>query len=133
MNNTKTFDMIIAQMKQAKTMLNKDVETLQRQIQELYAAKNSLDKNKKKLQLELENSTIGFEARSAKILELSFKLSICENAAQERDAAVKDAREKDAKVLVLTRELDDAHSKIHDLESKLNELANTQVRTNIFM
>jgi myosin protein heavy chain len=118
---------------------------LQRQIQELQAANDRLDKSKKKLQSELEDATIELEAQRTKVLELEKKQkvfdkvvaeekAISEQYAQERDGAERDAREKETKVLSLTRELDEAYEKIEDLESKrktlqneLDELANTQV------
>ena len=53
------------------------------------------------------------------------------------DGAEREAREKETKVLSLTRELDEAYEKIDDLEGKrkglqneLDELANTQVSCN---
>lgn len=55
---------------------------------------------------------------------------------RERDAAERDARDKETEVLSLTRELVEAYEKIEDLETKrktmqneLDELANNQVRS----
>lgn len=122
------------------------MEALQRQVQELIAANDRLDKSKKKLQSELEDATIELEVQRTKVLELEKKQKnfdkvlaeekvISEQFAQERDAAERDAREKETKVLSLTRELDEAYEKIEDLETKrktlqneLDELANNQVR-----
>lgn len=50
-----------------------DVETLQRQVEELQAANDKLDKSKKKIQAELEDSNIDLEAQRAKVLELEKK------------------------------------------------------------
>lgn len=133
------------ELEESKKKLNKDVEALQRQIQELIAANDRLDKSKKKLQSELEDATIELEAQRTKVLELEKKQknfdkvlaeekAVSEQFAQERDAAEREAREKETKVLSLTRELDEAYEKIDDLDSKrktlqneLDELANTQV------
>lgn len=122
------------------------MESLQRQIQELQAQNDRLDKSKKKIQSELEDATIELETQRTKVLELEKKQknfdkvlaeekAVSEQNAQERDAAERDAREKETKVLSLTRELDEAYEKIEDLESKrkslqneLDELANTQVK-----
>lgn len=129
--------------------MSKDVEALQRQIQELIAANDRLDKSKKKLQSELEDATIELEAQRTKVLELEKKQknfdkvlaeekAVSEQFAQERDSAERDAREKETKVLSLTRELDEAYEKNDDLENKrkalqneLDELANTQVRNSL--
>lgn len=55
---------------------------------------------------------------------------------RKRDAAERDARDKETEVLSLTRELVEAYEKIEDLETKrktmqneLDELANNQVRS----
>jgi myosin protein heavy chain len=50
-----------------------DIEALQRQVEELQAANDKLDKSKKKLQAELEDSNIDLEAQRAKVLELEKK------------------------------------------------------------
>lgn len=117
---------------------------MQRQIQELQATNDRLDKSKKKIQSELEDATIELEAQRTKVLDLEKKQknfdkvlaeekAISEAHAQERDAAEREAREKETKVLSLTRELDEALDKIDDLEQKrkalqneLDELANSQ-------
>lgn len=53
--------------------LLQDVETLQRQVEELQAANDKLDKSKKKLQAELEDSNIDLETQRAKVIELEKK------------------------------------------------------------
>lgn len=141
----------VKELEESKKKLNKDVEALQRQIQELIAANDRLDKSKKKLQSELEDATIELEAQRTKVLDLEKKQknfdkvlaeekAVSEQFAQERDSAERDAREKETKVLSLTRELDEAYEKNDDLESKrkalqneLDELANTQVRVRNFL
>lgn len=138
---------LVKELEESKKKSNKDIEALQRQIQELIAANDRLDKSKKKLQSELEDATIELEAQRTKVLELEKKQknfdkvlaeekAVSEQYAQERDGAERDAREKETKVLSLTRELDEACEKIDDLETKrktlqneLDELANTQVRS----
>lgn len=69
---------------------------------------------------------------------LAEEKAVSEQFAQERDGAERDAREKETKVLSLTRELDEAYEKIDDLDNKrkalqneLDELANTQVRVSL--
>jgi myosin protein heavy chain len=49
------------------------MEALQRQVEELQAANDKLDKSKKKLQAELEDTNIDLEAQRAKVLELEKK------------------------------------------------------------
>jgi myosin protein heavy chain len=67
------------------------------------------------------------EALQEKVAELMTQI------AQERDAAERDAREKKTKVLSLTRELGESYVTIEEikrkpLQTKLDELTNTQVR-----
>lgn len=137
---------IAKELEEAKKKMNKDIEVLQRQILELQATNDRLDKSKKKIQSELEDATIELETQRTKVLDLEKKQknfdkvlaeekAVSEQHAQERDAAEREAREKETKVLSLTRELDEAYEKIDDLETKrkalqneLDELANTQVR-----
>lgn len=137
---------VVKELEESRKKCNKDIEALQRQIQELAAANDRLDKSKKKLQSELEDATIELEAQRTKVLDLEKRQknfdkvlaeekAVSEQFAQDRDAAERDAREKETKVLSLTRELDEAYEKIDDLELKrknlqneLDELANTQVR-----
>lgn len=136
---------VVKELEESRKKCNKDIEALQRQIQELTVANDRLDKSKKKLQSELEDATIELEAQRTKVLDLEKKQknfdkvlaeekAVSEQFAQDRDAAERDAREKETKVLSLTRELDEAYEKIDDLELKrknlqneLDELANTQV------
>ncbi|KAG4076752.1 hypothetical protein HA402_002039 [Bradysia odoriphaga] len=134
----------VKELEEARKKSNKDIEALQRQIQELQAANDRLDKSKKKIQSELEDATIELEAQRTKVLELEKKQknfdkvlaeekAISEQNSQDRDTAEREAREKETKVLSLTRELDEAYDKIEDLESKrkalqneLDDLANSQ-------
>jgi myosin protein heavy chain len=46
---------------------------LQRQVEELQAANDKLDKSKRKIQAELEDCTIDLEAQRAKVLDLEKK------------------------------------------------------------
>jgi myosin heavy chain 9/10/11/14 len=136
---------VVKELEESRKKLNKDIEALMRQIEELQAANDRLDKSKKKIQSELEDATIELELQRTKVLELEKKQknfdkvlaeekAISEQNAQERDAAEREAREKETKVLSLTRELDEQYEKNDDLETKrkalqneLDELANTQV------
>ncbi|CAO1373534.1 unnamed protein product [Diamesa serratosioi] len=135
---------VVKELEESKKKCNKDLEALQRQIQELQATNDRLDKSKRKVQSELEDATIELELQRTKVLELEKKQKnfdkvlaeekvVSEQFAQERDGAERDAREKETKVLSLTRELDEAYEKIEDLDSKrkvlqneLDDLANTQ-------
>lgn len=139
---------IVKELEESKKKLGKDMEALLRQVQELQAANDRLDKSKKKMQSELEDATIELETQRTKVLDLEKRQknfdkvlaeekAVSETNAQERDGAERDAREKETKVLSLTRELDEAYEKIDDLEGKrkglqneLDELANTQVSNN---
>ncbi|GAB0099171.1 Myosin heavy chain, non-muscle [Sergentomyia squamirostris] len=132
------------ELEEAKKKMNKDIEALQHQIQELQAANDRLDKSKKKVQSELEDATIELGVQRTKVLELEKKQknfdkvlaeekALSEKYSQDLDGAEREAREKETKVLSLTRELDDAYEKIDDLEGKrkalqneLDELANSQ-------
>ncbi|KAH8409637.1 hypothetical protein KR215_004167, partial [Drosophila sulfurigaster] len=94
------------ELEEGKERLNKDIEALERQVKELMAQNDGLDKSKKKIQSELEDATIELEAQRTKVLELKKKQknfdkilaeekAISEQIAQERDTAEREAREKE--------------------------------------
>lgn len=64
---------MVAQLEEIKKKQIKDIEALQRQVEEYRAANDKLDKSKKKLQAELEDLNIDLEAQRAKVLELEKK------------------------------------------------------------
>lgn len=122
----------------------KDMELLQRQVEELTAANDKLDKSKKKIAAELEDANIDLETQRQKVAELEKKQknfdkvlaeekAVSEQMAAERDAAEREAREKETRVLSLSRELDESSEKIEELErvkrqlqAELDELVNNQ-------
>ena len=73
-------------MEESKKKFNKDVETLQRQIQELQSANDRLDKSKKKIQSELEDATIELEAQRTNVLELEKKQKVFDKVIAEEKA-----------------------------------------------
>jgi myosin protein heavy chain len=131
-------------LEEARKRLVKDIEALQRQVEELQAANEKLDKSKKKIQAELEDSTIELDLQRAKVIELEKKQknfdkvlmeekAISMQYAELRDTAEREAREKETKVLSLTRELDELNDKVEELErgrkslqAELDELVNNQ-------
>ncbi|XP_011503112.1 PREDICTED: myosin heavy chain, non-muscle isoform X2 [Ceratosolen solmsi marchali] len=133
-----------AALEEARKRLVKDIEALQRQVEELQAANEKLDKSKKKIQAELEDSTIELDLQRAKVIELEKKQknfdkvlmeekAISMQYAELRDTAEREAREKETKVLSLTRELDELNDKVEELErgrkslqAELDELVNNQ-------
>nr|XP_029725304.1 myosin heavy chain, non-muscle-like [Aedes albopictus] len=126
---------IAKELEEAKKKMNKDIKVLQRQIFELQATNDRLDKSKTNIQSELEDATIELETQRTKGLDLEKKQknfdkvlaeekAVNDQHAQERDAAEREAREKEIKVLSLTRELDEAYEKIDDLETKRKALQN---------
>ncbi|KAK7870316.1 hypothetical protein R5R35_003705 [Gryllus longicercus] len=135
---------LVSQLEEVKKKQAKDIEALQHQVEELQAAHDKLDKSKKKLQAELEDANIDLEAQRAKVLELEKKQrnfdkvlseekAVSQQYAKERDIAELEAREKETRVLSLTRELDEQSEKVEELErirrqlqSELDELVNNQ-------
>lgn len=133
-----------AALEETRKRLVKDIETLQRQVEELQSANEKLDKSKKKIHAELEDMTIELDLQRAKVIELEKKQknfdkvlmeekAISMQYAELRDAAEREAREKETKVLSLTRELDEMNDKIEELErgrkslqAELDELVNNQ-------
>lgn len=63
----------VVQLEEQKKKMAKDLESLQRQVEELQAANDKLDKSKKKLQAELEDTTIDLETQRGKVVELEKK------------------------------------------------------------
>ncbi|XP_026804698.1 myosin heavy chain, non-muscle isoform X4 [Rhopalosiphum maidis] len=133
-----------AAMEASYKKIFKDVELLQRQIEELQATNDKLEKSKKKLQSELDDINIDLEAQRSKVIELEKKQrifdktlaeekAVSEQMAIERDTAEREAREKETRVLSLTRELDELMVKVEELErgkrtlqNELDELINNQ-------
>jgi len=59
------------------------VELLQRQIEELQATNDKLEKSKKKLQSELDDINIDLEAQRSKVIELEKKQRIFDKTLAE--------------------------------------------------
>lgn len=59
------------------------MEVLQRQIEELQATNDKLEKSKKKLQSELDDTNIDLEAQRAKVIELEKKQRIFDKTLAE--------------------------------------------------
>ncbi|XP_043216625.1 myosin heavy chain, non-muscle-like isoform X2 [Amphibalanus amphitrite] len=134
----------VQQLEEARKRQSKEIEELRHQVEEMQAANDKLDRSKKKLQAELEDVTIDLDAQRAKLVELEKKQrnfdkamneekALCEQISLERDNAEREAREKETKVLSLTRELDEAQVVREELEkarrqlqNELDELVNSQ-------
>ncbi|CAB3385979.1 Hypothetical predicted protein [Cloeon dipterum] len=134
----------VVTLEEQRKRLAKELEAMQRLAEELQAANDKLEKSRKKLQAELEDTTIDLEAQRGKVVELEKKQrnfdkvlaeekTVADQIAQERDNAEREAREKETKVLSLTRELEEMNERVEELErgkrmlqSELDELANTQ-------
>lgn len=58
-------------MEESKKKLAKDLEALQRQVEELTAANDKLEKSKKKIAAELEDANIDLEAQRSKVSKIS--------------------------------------------------------------
>jgi len=132
------------QLDELRKKSTKDVDALQRHIEELQANLDKLNKSRNKLQAELEDTTVELESQRTKVLDLEKKQrnfdkvlaeekAVSERNANERDLAEREAREKETKVLSLNRELEEALAKIDELErirrqlqGELDDLANTQ-------
>nr|CAG4640602.1 EOG090X00BY [Eulimnadia texana] len=132
------------QLEELKKKTSKDIDSLQRHVEELQATNDKLDKSRKKLQAELDDTTVELELQRTKVLDLEKKQrnfdkvlaeekAVAERIANERDMAEREAREKETRVLSLNRELEDALSKIDELErvrrqlqAELDDLANSQ-------
>lgn len=54
-------------MEESKKKLAKDLEALQRQVEELTAANDKLEKSKKKIAAELEDANIDLETQRSKV------------------------------------------------------------------
>lgn len=60
-------------LEESKKKLAKDVEALQRQVEELTMANDKLEKSKKKIAAELEDANIDLETQRQKVSELEKK------------------------------------------------------------
>ena len=70
-------------LEESKKKLAKDLEALQRQVDELLIINDKLEKSKKKIAAELEDATIDLETQKSKVLELEKKQKnfdkVCQN------------------------------------------------------
>jgi len=64
------------------------VELLQRQIEELQATNDKLEKSKKKLQSELDDINIDLEAQRSKVIELEKKQRIFDKTLAEEKVTI---------------------------------------------
>jgi len=64
------------------------VELLQRQIEELQATNDKLEKSKKKLQSELDDINIDLEAQRSKVIELEKKQRIFDKTLAEEKVII---------------------------------------------
>lgn len=60
-------------LEESKKKLAKDLEALQRQVEELTVINDKLEKSKKKIAAELEDANIDLEAQRSKVVELEKK------------------------------------------------------------
>ncbi|XP_013779485.1 myosin heavy chain, non-muscle-like [Limulus polyphemus] len=131
-------------LEEQRKKMNKDMEALQRQIEELKTANDKLEKSKKKLQSEVEDLNVELDSQRSKVSELEKKQrkfdqmlaeekAVSERISQERDNAEREVREKETKILSLTRDLDEKQDLLEEqerlrkqLQSELDELMNNQ-------
>jgi len=128
--------------------LIKENEIYQQKLVEASAIVDKLEKSKKKLQSEVDDLNIELESQKAKVSELEKKQrkfdgllaeekSRSMTIATERDNSERESREKETKILALTRALEEKELQCDDLErnrrqlqSELDELVNNQGSTN---
>src|SRR5699024_10891111 len=95
-----------------------ELEVLSHQLNEARANVNKFEKSKKKLQSEVDDLNIEIENQRSKVSELEKKQKkfdamiqeekeLSAKIANERDAAERESREKETRILSLMRELED--------------------------
>jgi myosin protein heavy chain len=100
---------------------------------ELSSTNEKLEKSRKKIQAELEDATIDLEAQRSKVMELEKKQrnfdkilseekAISARISEERDNAEREAREKETKLLSMTRALEDSLAQVEELERQKKAL-----------
>merc|ERR1719288_188619 len=135
---------LVARLEDNKKRIAKDLEELTHKLDELEATNEKLDKSKKKLAAELEDANLELDTHRSKVLELEEKQRNLDKIlaeekmnskriAGERDTAEREARDKETKLLNLSRELEDTISKIEDsdrikrqLQGGLDDLINSR-------
>uniref|UniRef100_A0A1W7RA51 Myosin heavy chain, non-muscle n=1 Tax=Hadrurus spadix TaxID=141984 RepID=A0A1W7RA51_9SCOR len=135
---------IAAALEEHRKKQTKDMEVLQRQLDELQGINSKLEKSRKKLQSEVEDVTIEVESQRSKVSELEKRQrkfdqmlaeekAISERIGLERDNAEREAREKETKILSLSREVEDKQDQLEELErarkqlqAELDELVNSR-------
>ncbi|XP_022242820.1 myosin heavy chain, non-muscle-like [Limulus polyphemus] len=137
-------DELSTTLEEQKKKMGKDLEALQRQIEELQSINDKLEKSKKKLQSEVEDLNVELDSQRTKISELEKKQrkfdqmlaeekAVSERISQERDNAEREVREKETKILSLTRDVDVKQDLLEEqerlrkqLQSELDDLMNSQ-------
>nr|XP_014349507.1 PREDICTED: myosin-9 [Latimeria chalumnae] len=118
-----------------KKKLQKDMEGINQRLEEKCAAYDKLEKTKTRLQQELDDLTVDLDHQRQIVSNLEKKQkkfdqmlaeekTISSKYADERDRAEAEAREKETKVLALTRALEEAMEHKEELERQ-----NKQFRT----
>lgn len=118
-------------LEESKKKLAKDLDALQRQVDELLATNDKLERSKKKIAAELEDANIELEVQRQKVIELEKKQKnfdkilaeekqVSEQLAEQRDVAEREAREKETRVLSLSRELDESSEKVKSTTSSIH-------------
>ncbi|XP_069761762.1 myosin-11 isoform X3 [Narcine bancroftii] len=114
-------------LEEGKKKLQREIEAITQNFEEKAAAHDKLEKTKNRLQQELDDLLVDLDNQRQLVSNLEKKQkkfdqllaeekNISAKFADERDRAEADAREKETKVLALTRALDEALSSKEDLE-----------------
>ncbi|CAD5230543.1 unnamed protein product [Bursaphelenchus okinawaensis] len=115
------------QLEEHKKRFQKDVENLQKEIEDAHAAKDRAERAKKKAQQELEDLTMELEnlratARDADKRQRKFDQQLAEEranlqrAVSERDQLEQDYRDRETKLLSLTNKFEELQAQFEDTE-----------------
>ncbi|XP_052069305.1 myosin heavy chain, non-muscle-like isoform X3 [Mytilus californianus] len=122
-------------LEEYKKKTDREMEAMNAKLEEAKAINDRLEKSKKKLQQEVEDANVELESQRSAFTQserkqrkfdqsLAEEKAVSEKLAQERDLAERDSREKETKILNLTRELDE----LRELFDKQKSLTTSQQR-----
>jgi myosin protein heavy chain len=119
------FSQVVETYEDGKKKTQRDFEAMQQRIQELEAENDKLNKSKKKVQSELDDTTMalesertkfaGFDKRQRKFDQsLAEEKAVSERLSSEKELVERESREKETKILSLSRMLEELKDRLSE-------------------
>ncbi|CAD5216368.1 unnamed protein product [Bursaphelenchus okinawaensis] len=131
----KSEEMVVIQMEEQKKKFQKELENVQKEVEDMLAARDRAERAKKKFQQEVEDLNIELEnvrtnSRDADKRQRKFDQQLAEEKANlqkviaERDALEQDSRDRETRLLGLQNQLEELKSQFDVIEREKRMLQN---------